>query len=123
MFALRRESPSVLLFPYFRLREIAESSGPQDSPAQSLWFDTIRYFDQRSYIPEGWHPVFDAVRCPNKLGCPSSLTNVCQRLIDIKPDFYFTMSTYRYCWAREKKWDDFRDFAKKLASNHGGQVN
>ncbi|HUG67238.1 MAG TPA: hypothetical protein VMM76_05785 [Pirellulaceae bacterium] len=118
MFALRREAPSVLLFPYFRLREITESSGPQDSPAESLWFDTIQYFDQRSYIPDGWHPVFDAVHCPNKLGCPSSLTNACQRLIDIMPEFYFTMSTYPYCWAREKKWDDFRDYAEQLANNH-----
>ena len=117
MFAVRHEEPSVLLFPYFRLREITESSGPQESPAASLWFDTIRYFDQRGYAPEGWHPVIDAVHCPHNLSCPSSLTEACRRLIDIMPEFYYTMSTYPYRWAREKKWGDFLDYAEQLANN------
>ncbi len=118
LFALQHEDPSVLIFPFFRLLEITQSSGSQDSPAESLWFDTIRYFDQRSHIPDGWHPVFDAVRCPRKLGCPASLTKACQRLIDVMPEFYYTMSTYPYCWARDRKWKELRDYADQLASSN-----
>jgi hypothetical protein len=117
-FALWHEDPSVLIFPYFRLLEITRSSGPQDSPAESLWFDTIRYFDNRLYIPDGWHPVFDAVHCADKLGCPSSTTNACQRLLDIVPEFYDTMSTHPYGWARNKQWDKLADYADHLATNY-----
>lgn len=117
-FALRHEAPSVLIFPYFRLLEITQSSGTQDSPAGSLWFETIRYFDHRSYIPDGWHPVFDAVQCSEKLGCPNSTTKACQRLIDIVPEFYTTMSTYPYKWARRKQWDKLTEYADQLATNY-----
>lgn len=117
-FALRREDPSVLIFPHFRLLEITRSAGPKDSPAESLWFDTIRYYDHRSCIPDGWHPVFDAIRCPEKLGCPASVTKACQRLVDIVPEFYATMSTYPYGWARNKQWDELREYADQLATSH-----
>lgn len=115
-FALRHEDPSALLFPYYRLLEITQSSGAQD-PAQSLWFDTIRYFDHRSYIPDGWHPVFDAVHCPEKLECPSSVTKACRRLIETIPEFYSVMSTYPYGWVRDHKWGELRNYADQLLSN------
>lgn len=115
-FALRRDDPAVLLFPYYRLKEVMESSGTSDSPAQTLWFDTIRYFEHRSYTPDGWHPVFDAVRCPEKIGCPPSVTKECERLIDAMPDFYYTMSTYTYEWVRDGQWDQLRDYAGRLAT-------
>lgn len=116
-FALRHEDPSILIFPYFRLLEITQSSGCQN-PAESLWFDVIRYFDHRSYIPDGWHSVFDAVHCPSKLRCPNSTTKACQRLIDIVPEFYSTMSTYPYDWARNQQWDKLNDYADQLATNY-----
>lgn len=117
-FALWHENPSALIFPYFRLLEITQSSGPQDSPAESLWFDTIRYFDNRSYIPDGWHPVLDAINCPAKLGCPKSTTNACQRLVDVVPEFYASMSTYPYAWARNKKWSELTGYAEQLATHY-----
>ena len=118
LFALQHEDPSALIFPYVRLLEITQSSGNQDSPAESLWFDTIRYFDHCSYIPDGWHPVFDAIHCPDKLGCPKSTTKACQRLVDIVPDFYATMSTYPYSWARNKQWNELSDYADQLATDY-----
>lgn len=117
-FAVRHEEPAVLIFPYYRLLEIKESSGSQDSPAESLWFETIRYFDRRSYLPEGWHPVFDAVHCAAKLGCPQATTKACQRLIEIVPEFYTTMSTYPYDWARNREWDKLTQYADQLATNY-----
>lgn len=117
-FALRHEDPAVLIFPYYRLLEITQSSGPQDSPAESLWFDTIRYIDQRANIPQGWHPVFDAAHFADKLGCPSSTTKACQRLIDIVPEFYATMSTYPYGWARNEQWDKLANYADQMATNY-----
>jgi hypothetical protein len=116
-FALRHEDPAVLIFPYFRLLEITQSSGGSD-PAQSLWFDTIRYFDHRLYVADGWHPVFDAVHCPDKLGCPPSVTKACQRLVEIMPEFYFTMSTYPYGWVRDKQWDKLSNYADQLARSY-----
>lgn len=117
-FAVWREDPSVLIFPHFRLTEITQSSGPQDSPAESLWFETLRYFDHRSYVPDGWHPVFDAVHCPEKLGCPASTTKACRRLMDVVPEFYTTMGTYPYGWARNEEWNELEDYANQLATNH-----
>ena len=117
-FALQHEDPAVLIFPYFRLLEITRSSGNQDSPAESLWFDTIRYFDHRSCVPDGWHPVFDAIHCPDKHGCPSSVTKACERLVNTMPEFYGTMSTYPYRWARNKQWDKLSEYADQLATNH-----
>jgi hypothetical protein len=115
--ALRHEDPSALIVPYFRLLEITQSSGCQN-PAESLWFDVIRYFDHRSCIPDGWHPVFDAVHCSSKLGCPNSTSKACQRLIEVLPVFYATMSTYPYDWARNKQWHKLTDYADQLATNY-----
>ena len=116
--AVFREDPSVLVFPYYRLREIEESSCCLDNaPAQTLWFDTMRYFDRCGYVPDGWHPVFDAANSPASLGCPASLTKACQRLIDNCRDFYYTMSTYPYTWARNEQWDKLCDYADTLATN------
>lgn len=117
MFAVIREEPSVLLYPYVRLREITESAGPQESPATSLWFDIIRYFDRCGFVPQGWHPVFDAADGPHKLGCPPALTEACRRLMDVMPEFYHSMSTYPYRWSREKQWDDFLQYVQQLINN------
>jgi hypothetical protein len=117
-FALRHEDPAVLIFPYYRLLEITQSCGPQDTLAESLWFDTIRYVDDRLYIPDGWHPVFDAVQFPDKLGCPSSVTKACRRLVEKVPQFYYTMSTHPYGWARDKQWDKLSHYADQLASSY-----
>ena len=118
MFSLVHDEPTVLIFPYFRLIEITRSSGSQDSPAATLWFETIRYFDQRSVVPDGWHPVFDAINCPRTIGCPKSLTTACRRLVDVYPEFYFTMSTYPYRWTRDQNWDAFRNYVEQLATVH-----
>ncbi|QDT45083.1 hypothetical protein Pan241w_52010 [Gimesia alba] len=117
-FAVRHENPAVLIFPFYRLLEIVLSSGRNDSPAESLWFDTIRYFDVSSNVPDGWHPVFDAVECPEKSGCPPSLTKSCQRLIDVMPEFYYMMSTYPYCWSREQKWKELQNYVDELVNYH-----
>lgn len=117
-FALRHDDPTVLIFPYYRLLEIMQSSGPQDSPAESLWFDTIRYFNRCSYISDGWHPVFDAVHCPDRLRCPTSTSSACQRLIDIVPEFYASMSTYPYTWARNKQWSELTGYAEQLVTSY-----
>lgn len=116
-FALRHEEPSVLIVPYIRLLEIIQSSGCQ-SPAESLWFDVIRYFDTHAHIPDGWHPVFDAVHCPNKLDCPNSTTSACQRLIETVPEFYASMSTFPYDWARNKQWSKLNEYADRLVCNY-----
>jgi hypothetical protein len=117
-FALRHENPDALIFPYYRLLEIEESPGC-NSPAELLWFDTIRYFDHHSHVADGWHPVFDAVYCPEKLGCPPSLTKACQRLFDKMPTggFYYSMSTYPYDLARDRQWDKLRDCVDQLADS------
>lgn len=117
-FALRHEDPSVLIFPYFRLLETTRSSGGGEGPAQSLWFDILRRADHCSYIPDGWHPVFDAVQSPHELGCPESTTKACQRLIQIVPEFYGTMSLYPYEWAREKQWDKLSHYCDQLVANY-----
>ncbi len=122
LFALQHKDPSVVIFPYFRLLEITLSSGSEDCPAETLWFDTIRYFDHHSEIPDGWHPVFDAEYCPEKLGCPPSLTKSCHRLIDVVPEFYYKMSTYPYSWSREGKWKELQDYADEL-TNHKLRFN
>ena len=63
-------------------------------------------------------PVFDAVHCSTKLGCPNSTTQACHRLIDIVPEFYASMSTYPYDWARNKQWDKLNEYADQLATNY-----
>lgn len=117
-FAVQHENPSVLIFPYFRLLEITRSSGPQESPAETLWFETIRFLETRAYIADGWHPVFDAANVPKKLGCPASTTQACRRLIDTVPEFYAKMSTYPYAWARDRRWDELTKYAEQLVTNH-----
>lgn len=117
-FALRHANPSVLIFPYFRLLEMTQSTGCQDGPAESLWFDTIRILDTRSFVPDGWHPVFDAVSCPSKLGCPASTTDACRRLVEAVPQFYATMSTYPYTWARNKQWNELTRYAEKIVATY-----
>ena len=110
-FALRHDDPKALVFPYFRLREITESSGSADTPAQTLWFDIVRYHEARTYVADGWHPVFDAAQCPEKLGCPSSTTDACTRLIDSVPDFMLRMSTYPYDYAKSANWTELTAYA------------
>jgi hypothetical protein len=117
-FAVQHDSPSVLIFPYFRLLEITQSSGPRESPAETLWFETIRFMETRAYIADGWHPVVDAAHCPERLGCPASTTKACQRLIDTVPEFYGKMSTYPYAWARGKRWIELTEYAEQLVTNH-----
>ena len=117
-FALRHEKPSVLIFPYFRLLELTHSSVRQECPAETLWFDTIRYFDRCSYVPNGWHPVFDAASCPDKLKCPTSTTKACLRLVEEVPEFYEQMSTYPYAFARNRQWRELTDYAEQIATNY-----
>lgn len=117
-FAVQHDSPSVLIFPYFRLLEITRSSGPRESPAETLWFETIRFMEARAYIADGWHPVVDAAHCPERLGCPTPTSKACQRLIDTVPKFYAQMSTYPYAWARAKRWNELAEYAERLVTNH-----
>ena len=93
-YALRHDDPSALVFPFYRLLEITESSGSGHAPSQTLWFETIRYHYERTYVADGWHPVFDAAQCPDKIGCPQSTSDACRLLIDTVPDFMFRMNTF-----------------------------
>ena len=117
-FALWHDDPRVLVFPFFRLLEITESSGAQHTPAQTLWFEIVHYQDKCTYAAEGWHPVFDAVQCPKKLGCTASTTDACQQLIDTVPDFMFRMSTYPYRYTESKDWKKLADYANRISESH-----
>ena len=117
-YALRHDDPNVLIFPFYRLLEITVSSGSQQTPAQTLWFETIQNQNDRTYVADGWHPVFDAAQCPEKIGCPSSTTEACRLLIDTVPDFTHRMSTYPYDYAKTKDWKQLEDYAKTIIESY-----
>ncbi len=114
LFALWHHDPQVLIFPYPRLLEIVRSVGCQDSPAETLWFDTVHYVDRWFVVPDGWHPVLDAINCPETIGCPKPFTESCRRLVSADIEFFHSMSTYPYKWARTKEWGRLLDYTEDL---------
>ncbi len=114
-FAVRNPEVPCVIFPWVRLFELVENPGHKHSAHAHLLLSMISDVDQGFVVPDGWHPVLDAIS-RKRTDFPSNVVDMLSRMYDEDPNWIHHLDMYPYDWNENTDWNWVRTVIQAWSS-------
>lgn len=107
-----------IVFPWSRLFELISNGGSQHTTAEDFLVMTLADLHSREMVPEGWHPVIDALQ-RSRYDIPEEIVAQVQKLVKRDKNWLKNLGLFPYQWNKDVPWEVVSLYLTSLIENHG----